>query len=496
MNRMRANVMIAGLAVAMMTTGCHKNVSAQNQSNDLGPDPAAANMAPGDAADTSQQPAPAGQGTNEAITAAQTAQPPADQGAPPADNQAVDQGYAAVDDSNDVDYDDAAAQADQAPPPLPEYDQPPLPDDGYIWTPGYWAWAPAGYYWVPGAWTMPPYQGALWTPGWWGFHSGRYFFFRGYWGHYIGYYGGINYGFGYVGRGYEGGYWQGNRFQYNRTVNVIRITNVNVYVHPVQAPQSRYSFNGPGGARLRPAPAELVAMRGPRVAPMSTQIQAQHAAQQNRAQFASENHGRPAAVVVARPIAADPHTQPLAPARVPAQQNRPGFQPGQPVQNHPAPQQPQNFARPQQPVPQNRPQPAAPQNQPQRPENFSRPAAPQAQPAPQNRPAPQAQPAPQQRPQSFGRPAPQQSAPQAPASEMHSSGPQQAPQQFHMQQPAQQPRPAPQPEQPRPAPQAAPAPRPAPAARPAPAPAPAPRPAAAPAPRPAPQGNERDDRPH
>lgn len=28
-----------------------------------------------------------------------------------------------------------------APPPeLPVYDQPPIPDDGYLWTPGYWAW--------------------------------------------------------------------------------------------------------------------------------------------------------------------------------------------------------------------------------------------------------------------------------------------------------------------------------------------------------------------
>ena len=26
-----------------------------------------------------------------------------------------------------------------APPELPVYDQPPLPGDGYIWSPGYWA---------------------------------------------------------------------------------------------------------------------------------------------------------------------------------------------------------------------------------------------------------------------------------------------------------------------------------------------------------------------
>ncbi len=100
---------------------------------------------------------------------------------------------------------------------------------------------------------MPPYEGALWTPGWWGFNDGHYFFFAGYWGPYIGYYGGINYGFGYIGRGYEGGYWRGGRFQYNNSFNVIRIHTANVYTHPVAAPFARVSFNGPGGAHLRPS---------------------------------------------------------------------------------------------------------------------------------------------------------------------------------------------------------------------------------------------------
>ena len=30
-----------------------------------------------------------------------------------------------------------------APPELPVYDQPACPGDGYIWTPGYWAWGDA-----------------------------------------------------------------------------------------------------------------------------------------------------------------------------------------------------------------------------------------------------------------------------------------------------------------------------------------------------------------
>ena len=55
------------------------------------------------------------------------------------------------------------------PPALPVYAQPPCPGDGYLWTPGYWAYGPVGYYWVPGVWVAPPRVGVLWTPGYWGF---------------------------------------------------------------------------------------------------------------------------------------------------------------------------------------------------------------------------------------------------------------------------------------------------------------------------------------
>ena len=116
------------------------------------------------------------------------------------------------------------------------YDQPQDPGDDYIWTPGYWAWSPDGYFWVPGAWVEAPYEGALWTPGYWGYWNNSYGYYPGYWGQYIGYYGGINYGFGYVGYGYEGGYWGGGHFNYNRSVNNINITVVhNVYSRSVAA---------------------------------------------------------------------------------------------------------------------------------------------------------------------------------------------------------------------------------------------------------------------
>ena len=59
-----------------------------------------------------------------------------------------------------------------APPMLPVYEQPLCPTEGYLWTPGYWAYGPAGYYWVPGVWVAPPQPGFLWTPGYWGLVGG------------------------------------------------------------------------------------------------------------------------------------------------------------------------------------------------------------------------------------------------------------------------------------------------------------------------------------
>jgi hypothetical protein len=101
------------------------------------------------------------------------------------------------------------------PPALPIYEQPICPGDGYIWTPGYWAWDGDDYYWVPGTWVLAPEIGFLWTPGYWGWGGGAFFWHEGYWGPQVGFYGGINYGFGYWGHGYEGGRWDHDHFYYN-----------------------------------------------------------------------------------------------------------------------------------------------------------------------------------------------------------------------------------------------------------------------------------------
>ena len=105
-----------------------------------------------------------------------------------------------------------------APPVLPVYVQPPCPEPDLIWSPGFWAYGDDGYYWVPGAWVPAPYEGALLTPPYWGWQENVYVFHPGYWGPEVGYYGGVNYGFGYMGIGFIGGRWHEHRFEYNTAV--------------------------------------------------------------------------------------------------------------------------------------------------------------------------------------------------------------------------------------------------------------------------------------
>src|ERR1039458_1181685 len=144
-----------------------------------------------------------------------------------------------------------------APPVIPVYTQPPCPQDGFLWTPGYWAYGPVGYYWVPGVWVPPPQPGLLWTPGYWGFVGGFYGWHGGYWGTHVGFYGGINYGFGYGGVGFYGGRWEGGRFAYNTAVvNVNRTVVRNVYedrtvINNRTIVNNRASFNGAGGVNYR-----------------------------------------------------------------------------------------------------------------------------------------------------------------------------------------------------------------------------------------------------
>ncbi len=193
-----------------------------------------------------------------------------------------------------------------APPPLPVYVQPVCPGPGYIWTPGYWAYDPVGgYYWIPGTWVMPPTIGFLWTPGYWGWGGAAFIWHAGYWGPHVGFYGGINYGFGYTGVGYEGGYWRGRNFYYNQSVNNFGGAHfTNVYNRTVvnNFAVNRVSYNGgAGGLRARPTSGELAADHERHVAPTSMQRQHETAAHNDRSQFASVNHGGPPVAATARP---------------------------------------------------------------------------------------------------------------------------------------------------------------------------------------------------
>ena len=188
-----------------------------------------------------------------------------------------------------------------APPPLPVYEQPVCPDAGYIWTPGYWAYAQEGYFWVPGTWEMAPEPGLLWTPGYWGWGGSEFTFNEGYWGAQVGFYGGINYGFGYGGVGYQGGYWKSGAFFYNRSVN--NVTNVtNVYTKNVTVNHVSVSYNGgSGGLSARPTAMEQKARSEKHVAATSVQTQHVQSASSNHQLYESVNKGKPEIAATAKP---------------------------------------------------------------------------------------------------------------------------------------------------------------------------------------------------
>jgi hypothetical protein len=191
------------------------------------------------------------------------------------------------------------------PPALPVYEQPICPSDGYLWTPGYWAYdVDDGYYWVPGTWVEAPQIGFLWTPGYWGWGESAFFFHEGYWGPQVGFYGGINYGFGYGGFGYEGGRWEGGHFSYNTYVNHVNTTIIhNTYNTTVtNVSENRVSYNGgTGGVESRPTPQQESYASEHHVGPVAAQTQHVQEARNNPELRASANQGKPPIAATARP---------------------------------------------------------------------------------------------------------------------------------------------------------------------------------------------------
>jgi hypothetical protein len=210
------------------------------------------------------------------------------------------------------------------PPALPVYAQPVCPGPGYMWAPGYWAYGDDGYYWVPGTWVLAPEPGLLWTPGYWGWGGGVYVWHAGYWGPHVGFYGGINYGFGYTGVGFWGGEWRGREFVYNRSVTNVNVTVIHNYYSKTVVVNNvnRVSYNGgEGGLRARPTREEMVAEHEHHFEPRHEQIEHERAARADRSMRASENHGRPAIAATGRP--GDFHGHNVVAARDEHANNRP-----------------------------------------------------------------------------------------------------------------------------------------------------------------------------
>jgi hypothetical protein len=123
----------------------------------------------------------------------------------------------------------------------------------------------------------------------------------------VGFYGGINYGFGYGGVGFVGGEWRSGVFAYNTAVTnvnttVIHNTYNNTTVINKTTVVNNVSYNGgTGGTTVRPTVAEQTSARESHSAPTALQMQHEHAASQNHALLATANHGRPTIAATSRP---------------------------------------------------------------------------------------------------------------------------------------------------------------------------------------------------
>ena len=123
-------------------------------------------------------------------------------------------------------------------------------------------------------------------------------FNQGYWGPTVGFYGGVNYGYGYTGNGYWGGRWNGNTFNYNTAVTRVN-TNVvhNTYVNNSVTNQlnaNRASFNGPNGVNAQETAAQkAAAANAKKIPPTSQQLARQQAASKDQNLRASVNKGKP-----------------------------------------------------------------------------------------------------------------------------------------------------------------------------------------------------------
>ena len=120
----------------------------------------------------------------------------------------------------------------------------------------------------------------------------------------MGYYGGINYGYGYIGHGYDGGRWDRGHFRYNSAVNNIPAGRVNnVYRAPVpQRPVHAESFNGGNSPwHARPTASERRFEGAQHPNPTPAQMNHEQRAIGIPEQRMGSNHGMPPTAATPRP---------------------------------------------------------------------------------------------------------------------------------------------------------------------------------------------------
>lgn len=132
---------------------------------------------------------------------------------------------------------------------------------------------------------------------------------EGYWGLHVGYYGGINYGYGYGGIGFIGGQWRGGVFAYNTAVVNVNRTNItNVYVNKTVINNTIVNNNhvayngGPGGINHEPTPRERTFSQEQHTPPTSFQTQHQNRFQNEPGALAKNNGGHPQRAALSSPI--------------------------------------------------------------------------------------------------------------------------------------------------------------------------------------------------
>jgi hypothetical protein len=129
----------------------------------------------------------------------------------------------------------------------------------------------------------------------------------------VGYYGGVNYGFGYGGIGFAGGMWRGGFFAYNTAVMHVGVgggwgnrTYVdNAIVQRTTIINNNHvSYNGgPGGINHQPTPEERAAEHEQHTAPTAVQTQHENTFRNDHNAYAKVNGGHPQQAALARPLA-------------------------------------------------------------------------------------------------------------------------------------------------------------------------------------------------